>query len=260
MGCCGVKPKNEQIIEYYWNSLPITKMTLSEYKDKIAINNERLTFPDDRDERHVFKDFFLNKNFLLSNDEEANQITTKLFNSMTYLIKPELLTFLLAFLCTFDDNKTKNTRDLKLISIHLQLDLVSNSNGENYIARSDYKSLYLNYLNMLTVYSYEYIIDGYNIDSKVKEHLCKIYRKELTIKIADEKTMGNVRGDKHPFMSFIDDISVNNEFETIRGELTRLERIESLTLTRNVGTGKGINATVYNFGKLANKAEMTGSN
>jgi hypothetical protein len=245
MGCCCQTPNNETIIDYYWKNLPIRKLTLEEYKDKLTNGDYKIQFSVNKDSKNVFKDYFLNENFLINKDEASRELTPRIFNSMIYLIKPDLLVFLLAFMCKFEGTTNKNIKDLMALSDYLHLDIVKFYNQEMYLNRSDYKMLFTSYILLVTEYSYLYILDYYTIHGEVRNRLGRIFSKESIRKLVEGKVMSNVNGDMYYMTHFvIQDIEYFNNLAGIREDL---DLVSSLV---NKGKQKASNSeiiTIYSF-------------
>jgi hypothetical protein len=168
MGCCVPRPQKEELIKYFWASLPIRKMSIKEFKNCIK-NFKR--GKNESEDIEKFKEFFLNENYLVFGSEQVRKICFKIFEEEVQKKNFNHFLFSLALLCQWNKetkDETANKRYLNRVDEYLGTKILkyNETSREWYIPYNDLLIIYRRYVEMTTLHSIEPVLSLSEVDEK----------------------------------------------------------------------------------------------
>jgi hypothetical protein len=171
MGCCVTHPSKEDILINFWNNLPIRNISLLHYRDSI-LSTYSSKFKVDS--IMAFKKFFLNEYYLIYGGTQIQSIYRSLFKDLIVRFTPIKITFILAFLCDFDPDNTKNAKALYDISNYLGIDSIIFETNLYWFDKYRLTQILKTYLEIIYNISVNYVFN--HIDEiELRENLLQKY-------------------------------------------------------------------------------------
>jgi hypothetical protein len=167
MGCCTPKPRREEeLIKYFWASLPIRRMTIKHFKNCLRQYKRGETKEEDIKN---FKEFFLNETYLLHEVDHLEPVSNKIFEIECQ--KEHFNHFLLCISLLaqwWKDAKREdaNMRYLLRVDEYLKLGIFKfhEPTKEWYIPLNDLIIVFKRFIEMTTLNSVEPVLNESDID------------------------------------------------------------------------------------------------
>jgi hypothetical protein len=187
MGCVGSRPQKEELLKYFWASLPIRRMTARRFKKSIKHYKRG---DNQTEEAKNFKDHFVNSNYLVFGNEECQKVCRRIFEDEAEKKHFNHFLFAIALLCTWGaepKDEADNKRWLRRIDEYLKLNIIRYTDGkEEWIDYNDLVIIYRRFVEMVSLRSVEHVMSLSETDEKV-------YVQELKLRYSESKIDALVR-------------------------------------------------------------------
>jgi hypothetical protein len=187
MGCVGSRPQKEDLLNYFWASLPIRKITARRFKKNVKHykRGENLV-----EEAKNFREFFMNDQYLVFGNEEIQKVCRRVFEQEAEGKNINHFLFAIALLCfwsTDPKDEADNRRWLRRIDEYLKLNIIKYAdNREEWIEYNDLVIIYRRFIQMVTVNSCGVVLS-------LSETEDKVYLQEIKLQYSESKIDALIR-------------------------------------------------------------------
>jgi hypothetical protein len=216
--CCCNKNKGQQLdFDYIWESLPIRKMSIVEYKKRIFIISSM-----NLNDINSFEKIFM-RDLLLNGNDENQQAIRDLFIIFAQERSIPLVIFTLMFLCRNDESVDKSFIVCEMDKL-LNLNLIEKDEKGFYISRENYVKICGIYVDLVSRFGVPFIKKIRNI--VIPNNAEEMYGKEIQDKWIDSRLIAIIENDKayltclttEEWKNLSDDKGIRNKLESIYNE------------------------------------------
>jgi hypothetical protein len=173
--CCLYLPAKEDLLLYFWDSLPIRNIPLIHFRDSI-VNSYPSTILK-VDSVMAFRKFCMNETYLLfSDNDDIRKVSKNLFEDLAIKFTPVRLVLLLSLLCQFDLDNQRNAKALFDISEYFGFELMRFENNIFLFEKYRITEIIKDYVEMIFNTSVGYIYSLLD-ENEYKDSLNQRYNK-----------------------------------------------------------------------------------
>jgi hypothetical protein len=212
--CCNKKNTKPLDMDFIWESLPIRRMSLVEYKKRIFIISSM-----NLNDINSFEKIFMRDLLLHGNDESQNAIRDLFINFAQEKGIP-LVIFTLLFLCRNDESIDKSYIVCELDKL-LDLKLVEKDEKGFYMSRDNYTKVVGIYIDLISRFGVQYV-------KKIKNIIIADNAEECYGKNVQERWMSTrLNGDSDGEKVYLSNLS-KNEWNVLNDDCGIRKRLEVL--------------------------------
>jgi hypothetical protein len=212
--CCNKKNAKLLDMDFIWESLPIRKMSLVEYKKRIFIISSM-----NLNDINSFEKIFM-RDLLLHGNDESQQAIRDLFISFAKEKSIPLVIFILLFLCRNDESIDKSYIVCEMDKL-LDLNLVEKDDKGYYLSKDNYVKICEIYVDLVSRFGVPFIKKIRSI--VIADNADEMYGKEIQDKWLDSRFKYSVENDK-AYLSYLS----KNEWNTLNDDSEIRKSLESL--------------------------------
>lgn len=224
--CCSKKNTKPLDLDYIWESLPIRRMSLVEYKKRIFIISSM-----NLNDINSFEKIFM-RDLLLHGNDDSQQAIRDIFINFAQEKGIPLVIFTLLFLCRNDESIDKSYVVCELDKL-LNLSLVEKDEKGFFMTRENYSKVIGTYIDLISRFGVPHAKKIKNI--VLSESAVEWYGKNVQERWMSTRLNGDVDGDK-VYLSHLcknewnvlnDDSGIRKRLEVLYNEMKSKEEVHN---------------------------------